>query len=98
MIGDNVVLRPPRLSHNTKRLITFAVRVARLMRWVSKTESPHTPLIRGSDPAETVELVEVYSVLYTTGCRVPVLSGVWGRDESVFVNWSISLSHVLVDL
>ena len=60
MIGDNVVLRPPRLSslisQNTKRLITFAVRVARLMRWVSKTESPHTPLIRGSDPAETVEL------------------------------------------
>ena len=56
MIGDNVVLRPPRLSQNTKRLITFAVRVARLMRWVSKTESPHTPLIQGSDPAETVEL------------------------------------------
>ena len=38
MIGDNVVLRPPRLSQNTKRLITFAVRVARLMRWVSKTK------------------------------------------------------------
>ena len=41
--------------------------------------------------------VEVYSVLYTTGCRVPVLSGVWGRDESVFGDLSISLSHVLVD-
>ena len=25
-------------------------------------------------------------------------SGVWGRDESVFGDWSISLSHVLVDL
>ena len=24
-------------------------------------------------------------------------SGVWGRDESVFGDWSISLSHVLVD-
>ena len=23
---------------------------------------------------------------------------VWGRDESVFGDWSISLSHVLVDL
>ena len=41
--------------------------------------------------------VEVYSVLYTTVCRVPVWSGVWGRDESVFGDLSISLSHVLVD-
>ena len=29
--------------------------------------------------------------------RVPVWSGVWGRDESVFGDLSISLSHVLVD-
>ena len=37
MIGDNVVLRPPRLSQDSTP-ITFAVRVAQLMRWVSKTE------------------------------------------------------------
>jgi hypothetical protein len=42
MIGDNVVLRPPRLSRNTKRLITFAVRVARLMRWVYLRLKVHT--------------------------------------------------------
>ena len=33
MIGDNVVLRPPRLSEKDSTPITFAVRVARLMRW-----------------------------------------------------------------
>ena len=37
MIGDNVVLRPPRLSKDSTP-ITFAVRVAQLMRWVFKTE------------------------------------------------------------
>ena len=41
---------------------------------------------------------EIYSVLYSVVWRVPVWSGVWGRDESVFGDWSISLSHVLVDL
>ena len=40
---------------------------------------------------------EIYSVLYSAVWRVPVWSGVWGRDESVFGDLSISLSHVLVD-
>jgi hypothetical protein len=55
MIGDNVVLRPPRLSKDSTP-ITFAVRVAQLMRcrWVSKTEV-HTHRTHTSDPTETVE-------------------------------------------
>ena len=36
-------------------------------------------------------------MLYSVVWRVPVWSGVWGRDESVFGDLSISLSHVLVD-
>ena len=53
MIGDNVVLRPPRLSEKDSTPITFAVRVARPMRWVSKSKvQTRDP----SDPAEKVEL------------------------------------------